>query len=425
MNEKEIKKQANLKLYPIYKMLSWDLLCFYSISFIFLTQFKGIDAYLVVLLDAFYTVFKIIFQIPCTTLLEKVGAKTSIIVANVAIALYLIILIFSHNFIDLIIANIFCSFGYVIKNIGETGLLYDSLNPTPERGHIFADIEGTGTAYYYFFDAITSSLTGFLYVIHPYLPMILSLLFTLSSIFILSKMHNVSKISGLSHSSLETSHLKDLKTSFKFIFKSGRLKGLLMFYSIFSGFISLMSNYRRSLLQDININVEYFGLIFAVLGIISAISSKHQHWFHNKLRNHTLGFLGITYCLSCIFAGLAVIISFSSSISIILILLMYAIQHIIKGPFYTLSKRYLSNFTNESLRNKIYAATDLVESISKTILTVIASILLEITPTAYAMVILSCVIVLVLLRVLNYMKTRLGLKPEQYSKKETAYSEVQ
>ena len=39
---KEIQnRKVNARLYPIYKMISWDLLFYYSIIYLFLTQAKG------------------------------------------------------------------------------------------------------------------------------------------------------------------------------------------------------------------------------------------------------------------------------------------------------------------------------------------------------------------------------------------------
>lgn len=34
-------RKANVRLYPTYKMFSWDLLFYYAIAFIFLVQEKG------------------------------------------------------------------------------------------------------------------------------------------------------------------------------------------------------------------------------------------------------------------------------------------------------------------------------------------------------------------------------------------------
>ena len=45
-NKRELseKKRNNARLYPLYKMFSCDLICFYSIEFLFYTITKGITA---------------------------------------------------------------------------------------------------------------------------------------------------------------------------------------------------------------------------------------------------------------------------------------------------------------------------------------------------------------------------------------------
>ena len=58
-NKREIneRKRNNARLYPIYKMLSWDLLCFYSIEFLFYTKTKGVTASEVLIINAFYMLY--------------------------------------------------------------------------------------------------------------------------------------------------------------------------------------------------------------------------------------------------------------------------------------------------------------------------------------------------------------------------------
>ena len=53
---KEIQnRKVNARLYPIYKMISWDLLFYYSIIYLFLTQAKGFSASQVLLAEAAFT----------------------------------------------------------------------------------------------------------------------------------------------------------------------------------------------------------------------------------------------------------------------------------------------------------------------------------------------------------------------------------
>ena len=77
--EKEKAKKINVNLYTRYKMFSWDLLFYYAIIFLFFTQTKGINAADVLLAESFYPIFKIIFLIPATLLIDSLGKRKSLI----------------------------------------------------------------------------------------------------------------------------------------------------------------------------------------------------------------------------------------------------------------------------------------------------------------------------------------------------------
>lgn len=71
-------RNYNAKLFPIYKMFSWDLLFYYSINFLFLTQAKGLSASTILFGDSFYYIFKLIFQIPCVNIVEFMGKRRAL-----------------------------------------------------------------------------------------------------------------------------------------------------------------------------------------------------------------------------------------------------------------------------------------------------------------------------------------------------------
>ena len=73
--EKQKMRKINMKLYPIYKTLSWDLLFYYTINFLFLTQIKNISASDVVLTNSFYALFAMVLQIPINILIAFWGKK--------------------------------------------------------------------------------------------------------------------------------------------------------------------------------------------------------------------------------------------------------------------------------------------------------------------------------------------------------------
>ena len=64
--EKEISniRRKNAKIYPIYKMFSWDLLFFYSIEFLFCTITKKVTATELLMIKGIGLLFGIMMQIP-------------------------------------------------------------------------------------------------------------------------------------------------------------------------------------------------------------------------------------------------------------------------------------------------------------------------------------------------------------------------
>ena len=51
-----MEQNKNIKLFPIYKMISWDLLFFYAIIFLYLVQVKNLSAQQVLFAEALYNV---------------------------------------------------------------------------------------------------------------------------------------------------------------------------------------------------------------------------------------------------------------------------------------------------------------------------------------------------------------------------------
>jgi len=79
----------------------------------------------------------------------------------------------------------------------------------------------------------------------------------------------------------------------------------------------------------------------------------------------------------------------------------------------------MKRLTQKYIRQRI-----LVKSISSAIVGVFASFLLDRMSTAYCMIIFGIVFTILTILTMSYMKTRVGLKPEEYSKEERKYDEL-
>lgn len=415
-------ENKNIKLYPIYKATSWDLLFYYTILFLFLTQAKNISPADVLLAEAFYPIFKCIFLIPTTILIEKIGKRKGLILGNLINVFAIFTFIISSNLFLVIIAELLEAIAFNIKGIAETNLLYDSLPKDEKRGSRFSRIDGQGGAWYYYIDAITSVITGFLYIINPYIPMILCMITCVFSTFLSYKFVETKELKKTKIST--KTYIKNLKSSFKYMFQSERLRYLMLFGAICSGLLSVLISLRSGTLEEIGVPEQYFGVIFGVLGMIAGIASKNQHRFHKHFRNKTLAMISVPAAVSAILVGLTVALKLPYTMTLVILLLLFAIQFISKGPFYTLIKRYLNNFTTSTLRSKISSCYNLMESLSRSIISLLASFLLRGIDSASTMCIIGCILTIILVLLLDKMRQKVGLKPEKYKKSEIEFLEI-
>lgn len=186
----------------------------------------------------------------------------------------------------------------------------------------------------------------------------------------------------------------------------------------------MRSSLSSSIFTDLYLPEQYFGIIYAVLQIISGIASSRQEWFHKRYKNRTLTVFGMAVTLSMIAIGLSGIIGLNYGLTLKVVLIMLAIQCAVKGPYYTLIKRYLNSFSSSSMRTKIYSAIEIPYSLLRAGIFMICSALLDVTTTSYVYVILGCVFSVIMIFLLDHMKHTVGLKPEEYSEKDIKFVEI-
>lgn len=432
-NTLEKNKKHNLKLYFLYKAFSWDLLFYYAISFMFLNAYKGLSAAEIIFADSFYPFFKVLLQIPATLFVEKTDKRTGLIVGNLALFVYVLFVLGCHSMYIMIIGNIFMALGFVLKNLCESNLIYDSLPKSNKKQKIFSKIDGKSSAAYYVLEALSCGASGFLYNINPNIPIIACLLCTLFSVILSHLFIEIEDITNPDENHIKIKnariglkkYIRDLKNAFKFIFSSPRLKSLIYFNAIFMAIIYLLISYRRSLLSEMGVSAQNIGLIFAVLELLSSIASAYTSKINKKLKNKSLTYLSLYFIFSIIVSGLVVVLTVPHNVELSIVILMLAIQFLAKGPYYTLIKQYLSSFSSSTMRIKIFSANNLIEGIITGIISFIGSWLLLFTDTAHASIIIGCSSFVIVIILLEYMSSRVGLDPEKYTKKDIEFREVE
>ena len=218
--------------------------------------------------------------------------------------------------------------------------------------------------------------------------------------------------------------MKNVKEGFAFVLKSERLKALILCAALIYALLQISSTYNVSLEENIGLSSVIIGIIAAIGGIISSLASKYQNQFHNKFKNKSLLTIAILLSVSVIVAGVVGMGAKQSMILLLFVILSIFIYNFCLGMFHTSIDKYLRNFSNEKIDTKIFAAYNLFRNVFRMVGTLFASFLLDKMATAYCMIVIGVLFTIIYFLLGKYMKTRVGLKPEEYSNEERKYDEL-
>lgn len=97
---------------------------------------------------------------------------------------------------------------------------------------------------------------------------------------------------------------------------------------------------------------------------------------------------------------------------------MYCFVQMTKSIWYILEYKYLKNFSQPEMRNKITFAYEFIGGIVASSMSVLGGLLLDVIDIKNAFLIASLISVALMILILDYMRTRFGLKPEQYARED-------
>lgn len=416
MDEVTKVRKQNMKIYSLYRAISVDLIFYYAIEFLFLTQVKHLSSSDIVLGSAFYAVFMIILQIPASVIVDKIGTRKCTIAANVFNVIFVVLIMTCENLGMLIFAQFISSICFSLKDISDSALIQYSIPETKKHGEIFSKLEGKGLKDYYLLNAATYIIAGFLYVINPYIPVIGALCFTILATFMSLGFQEIEE-EKKEKQNVEK-YMDELWQGIKFIAKSQRLRSLFLYSGIAWGILCLIGTYRTSLLVDIGTPEQAITMIAAVLSISASIGSKKQIQFNNHFRNKSLSTILFTIAFSTLMVGIASMINISYGVTLTIAIFGFILIDFVKGVSGVLSTRYLGNFADEKILTQIYAVNAISRNVFRATIGFLGAYLLRITNTTNSIILVGIILLITVLGLVTYMKTRLGLKPEEYSENE-------
>lgn len=143
-----------------------------------------------------------------------------------------------------------------------------------------------------------------------------------------------------------------------------------------------------------------------------------------KFKNRILTFISLLYIGSLVVVG-SLVTNFMGSILLPMILFMYCIAKMATAIWWILEYKYLKNFSQPEMRGKITFAYEFINGIVASIMSVLGGWLLNIIDIKNAFLLVSLASLAILILILDYMRTRFGLKPEEYAKEDIEFAEIE
>ena len=414
----EVKvRKHNLRLYPKYLMLGYDLLFFYGIRVMFLLDVKGITESQILLAATVYALSMIVMQVPATLLASKIGYKNTAIAGNIFNIIWAILMITFDGFAGLALSQFISGVAFALKFVSEPNLLSTSIPqaPTYQRNEIFSRLDKKGFSRYCIFSAISTVISGFLYNINPYIPIFLCLICVIAATAISFNFNDIQEVK--SKESFKD-YIKDLKKGYKFITKSKRLRALLIMTGAVWGIIVLLDSYQLTLLQDIGATSVQVGFIFAMFELTRGLFSNTALDFNKKFKNKSLTNILLTFAIGFILAGIIAMSQLPFYTKLVIIVVILLIMGAANAIDQILAKKYVNNFASTKILPAIYSSKSICDNIFRTIITLLGSAIVGIYNIDIAMIVMGIFILILTLVLTVYSKDKLGLKPEEYTQKD-------
>ena len=429
MTKKEIiyakKQRDNISLLKIHKMLASDLLFFYTTYILFLTNVRNLQMSNIVLAGALYGIFKVICQVPSVMIIEKLGYKASIIIGDLLLIIAVTLIIFATNPIILYLAYLFMGMGYPIKDNAEESMLLYSIPNTDKKSEVFAK----SLSRFFIVATISAAVSGFLFKLNPYIPLILccsAFLISFRIAFMLHPLDQDDKKKVVTEEEFikkKNKYFKELGIGFKYIFTSKRLVALFGFVAIFYSSIQVMNNYEIEYLNFLKVSPELIGIIYGATQLVSSIGSHYAEKVHKKFKNRTLTIVGVLFGLTIFVAGLLYKFKINYYLIIMLVVILYMLRYLCMSCYYVLIKKYMSNFAGKKILSKIYSAYAIVCGTSSFLMGLIATGIVKNNDMAISFTLFGAISLIGIMIMLTFMKNRIGLRADDYNKLDINFTE--
>lgn len=226
-------------------------------------------------LQSIFSFLVLIFEVPSGYISDLLGRKRTLIAASILHGIGYTIFPFAIGFWSLVIAEVFLALALCLYSGTDISLLYDSLNEN-EVNKEASQVKVVGQQIFYkqSGEALAALLCSFLMVQYSLkLPVIFQAIFSWLPLFVA-----VTLVEPLRPKMDKSKHKENFIYIYKVLFKDSKILSAIIYNMMMYGVATLLAVWLfQNYWKDLDIDIFYFGLIWAALNFTVGITGKIAH----------------------------------------------------------------------------------------------------------------------------------------------------
>jgi MFS family permease len=352
MTKTPTKKQLKANIWKFYliSILGGGIGFFIPISILF-WQENGLSFSQIMILQSCFSLSLVFMEIPSGYVADVIGRKKSLVLTSIFYITSIIVYIFSYNFSSFLFAEILMAIGFSFLSGADSAFIYDTLKDLKQETR-YKKIWGNKLFFGLTAMAIFNLIGGYIgsidlrttwYFTLATVILILPIVLTLKE----PQRHKLIFKKGYTKVLINIIHKK--------IIKQAKLKWLIIYAGIAFAFFQGTQWLYVPYFELLEIPIKYFGALYALFTIFSAISSKQSH----KIEEYIGEQKSITLLTILTGIGLLLMSKFIFILSIAFILIF----QFIRGFYTVIISDYINKLTDSSIRATVLSAQNLIARI--------------------------------------------------------------
>lgn len=366
------KLNRSISIYPIFYGLTADLIFWIAINTLFLTTVKHLSASQINSIEAISTVVGIFFQLILVKIVRRIGNLNSVKLGVTLLFLSVLLNIVSKNYIGFLLAEIFYVIGFVFKHMDNVILIKDLkyLNRSDE----YINYQTKGSTIYSLITLLISAISGFMFNINPYIPVIICLIVCFINIILTNFIYEV----PVNDKNIDNKEYKINKKYF-----SKKIIMMILLYGLFYAMINSGQKNSKLFIQfdlqnlfDLDKVAIYMGAFIFISRVTRLLSNLLFLKIYNKYKSKMIFML--EFGLASAFIFLLIGHFFGNIYGIYIMALGFFMFLFIRDPFDNFMRKTLFENSSEKVHDKIVNYINLTKKVFTLMYsTIVASMLIK------------------------------------------------